>query len=326
MATQINKVDVSIIIVNYKSWKHLRNCLGSLSFQKDQFTFEIIVVDNCSNDDQFDRFKEEFLHVNFILNSGNNGFANGCNVGASEAKGKYLLFLNPDTIANSKAILQMWRFAKGNPVIGIVSCEQKKKNGGYEKSIRVFPSLPTLFGLTRAIYKVFNKNQFDIEEKILYPDWVSGSVVMISDEWLNQINGWNEDYWMYFEDVDLCKRVNIANGKIALLKNEEIIHNHGGASRINMKTSSLTKTEVQISKHVYINTHFKGIEKFISLILLVIINLIVRLILGVFGIVFFFIPKMRLNVYLLAKTVRYYFGSLSRRSWLSINSTNLKIK
>lgn len=328
MAVQSSKIDVSIIIVNYKSWKHIRNCLQSLNFQSSFYSFEIIVVDNDSNDGVLIDFEREFPNVCFVLNSGNNGFASGCNLGSTHANGDYLLFLNPDTIANEDAILKMWQFAKANPSTGIVSCQQKKIRGGYEKSVRIFPNLFTLFGLTRAIYKRVNRkqlhNKFEIQDDVLFPDWVSGSVVFISKEWLGQIGGWDEDYWMYYEDMDLCKRVQIANGKIALLKSAEIIHNHGGASRINLKTASITKNEVLISKHVYVHNNFKGFEKFSSQLLLVINNIVIKLLSAILGTLLFFIPRMRLNVYLFANCIKYYAASIFRLSWLSKKSMNVK--
>ncbi len=324
MATPTNKKDLSIVIVNYKSWKHLHNCLKSLDFKSDQLDFEVVVVDNQSADGQLEKFQQEFSDVQFIQNSGNNGFANGCNLGANKSKGAYILFLNPDTIANENAIVEMWLFAKKNHTVGIVSCLQRKRKGGYERSDRVFPNFFTLFGLTRAVYKLFSTKKPQSDDNVLYTDWVSGSVVMISREWLEQINGWNEDYWMYYEDTDLSKRVHVSNGKVALLTSCEIIHNHGGSSRINMKTASLTKTEVLISKHVYIQTHFKGIEKVLSFLFLIVYTIISKIILGIFGILLFFIPKMRLNVYLLSKTMRYYLRSIVKGTWLSSNSMNLK--
>jgi GT2 family glycosyltransferase len=324
MAIPRHKKDISIVIVNYKSWTHLRNCLQSLQFDAVSFVMEIIVVDNQSNDGKLETFQKEFPKVRFVGNSGNNGFANGCNFGAKHAEGEYLLFLNPDTLANQKAIEEMWIFAKRNPTAGIVSCLQAKKSGGYEKRDRRFPNVFTLFGFTRAIYKLFNKNRSNSENEVLYTDWVSGSVVFISKEWLDQIGGWNEDYWMYYEDMDLSKRIHDANGKVALLQHVEIVHNHGGSSRINMKTASLTKTEVQISKHVYISTHFQGIEKLLALCILVVYQLISKIISGILGILLFFIPRMRLNVYLLSKLIRYYFSAVKRGSWLSPNSMNTK--
>lgn len=324
MVTQTDKKDLSIVIVNYKSWRHLRKCLNSLDFNTDQFDFEIIVVDNQSSDGHLTKFQQEFPHVHFLENSGNNGFSNGCNLGAENAKGKYVLFLNPDTIANERSLTKMLDFAKKHPTIGIVSCLQKKPKGGYEKSSRVFPNVFTLFGLTRAIYKQFQTKPVQTTTEVFYTDWVSGSVVLISHEWLEQINGWNEDYWMYYEDTDLCKRVQISNGKVAILTSCEIIHNHGGSSRINVKTASLTKTEVLISKHVYLATHFEGIHKLLSFFLLICYTLVSKLILGIFGVLLFFIPKMRLNVYLLLKAIMYYARCISHRTWLSKNSMNFK--
>jgi len=329
MKIQTNKIDVSVIIVNYKSWKHLDNCLQSLHFTNNTFSFEIIVVDNCSDDGLLTSFEEKFPNVTFVSNSGNNGFANACNLGSSLAVGTYLLFLNPDTIANEKAVVEMWQFAKINPAVGIVSCDQKKINGKYEKSLRIFLSLPTLFGLLRGILKKINKNylekKFAVQDKVLYPDWVSGSVVFMSQKWLHEVGGWNEDYWMYYEDMDLCKRVQNANGRIALLKSVEIIHNHGGASRINIKTSSITKTEVLISKHVYIHNNLYGIEKLSCQLLLIVNNIIIKLIGVIFGIILFFIPKMRLNVYLFANCLKYYVSSIFRANWLSKRSMNLRL-
>ncbi len=322
--TKVHK-DLSVIIVNYKSWKHLENCLDSLHFSSQKISLEVIVVDNQSNDGNLTEFEKKYDWVRFLENSGNNGFANANNFGAQHANSDYFLFLNPDTIANQEAFEKMWEFAKKHHQVGIISCMQKKPRGGYEKSDRRFPNLFTLFGLTRAFSKIVSSNKAGYTEKeVLYTDWVSGSLVLMSKEWFAQIQGWNEDYWMYYEDMDLSKRVHDANGKIAVLQNSEIIHNHGGASRINMKTASLTKTEVQISKHVYVSHHFVGLERILALLILVIYNLISKFVLAIFGILLFFIPKMRLNVYLWTKILGYYFRSLKRGSWLSSNSMNLK--
>ena len=121
----------------------------------------------------------------------------------------------------------------------------------------------TIFGIVRAINGKQLRKNIIRKNNILFPDWVSGAVVLISINWFDKIQGWNEDYWMYFEDVDLSKKVADLGGEIALLENVEIIHNHGGSSRINIKTAAITKTEVLISKHVYINNHFKGFQYFL---------------------------------------------------------------
>lgn len=318
-------IEVSIIIVNYKSWDHLEPCLKSIKhIDNNILSYEVIVVDNNSNDGKYDLFCKAFPKVIFINNSGNNGFSNGCNVGAQKAKGNYYLFLNPDTLVTKTAILAMLEIAKENPDYGIISCEKQTKNGNFETSTRLFPKVLTFFGYTRAIHKLIYKNKlikrFDKSLDIIFPDWVSGSVVFISKLWFNNVGGWNEDYWMYLEDIDLCKKINNNGGKIALTRKAKIIHNHGGASRTNIKTSALTKVELIVSKHVYINNHFKGIYRFIAQSFLLISTLISKLLWAIIGLIFFFIPKLSINLLIFINLLKYYFSAIKRLSWISTKS------
>ena len=145
-------VDISIVIVNYKSWNDLKDCLQSIiTINSSKFTLETIVVDNQSNDGRLEEFKILFPSILFIENSGNNGFANGCNLGASNAKGNYLFFLNPDTIINKDAVLKLWKTTYKNPDYGIVSCLQTDESNNKYTEIRFFPKLSTLFGLSRVL-------------------------------------------------------------------------------------------------------------------------------------------------------------------------------
>lgn len=322
------KPDVSIVIVNYKSWKHLENCLNSLkNIKQNRFSLETIVVDNFSNDGKLDSFSNDFPEATFIQNTGNNGFANGCNLGAKHSNSEYILFLNPDTLANEEAIFEILEVAKKNESYGIVSSTQVNSEGKPEEKIRVFPSLVSLFGVTRALYKKLNSNYKKIvrsKESIVFTDWVSGSLVLISKDWFTKIKGWNEDYWMYFEDVDLSKKIVNNDGKVALLKDVSIVHNHGGASRINVKTSSLTKSEVIISRHVYVANHFKGIKKSIAHFLVIIANLFSKGLLGFLGMLLYFIPKLRVQWHIFVNLIRYYFSVITNRTWLSPRSMNFK--
>ena len=316
-------IDVSIVIVNYRSWNHLHNCLASIqSIKSKEVQLEVIIIDNCSNDGKLSGFKNKFPKFTFIENTGNNGFANGCNLGAKNTSGDYLLFLNPDTIISKEPVLKMFTFLEEHKDCGIVSCNQKNVHGSYEKNIRFFPDIHTLFGLFRAIHRKRIYKRIAKKDVILYPDWVSGAVVFISRNWFERIKGWNEDFWMYYEDIDLSKKVADLGGKIALLTDTEIIHNHGGSSRINIKTATITKTEVLISKHVYIRNHFRGGKHFILQILLILNNLIGKLILAIFGIIFFIIPKLRVVLNLYIHIIKYYFASLIHRTWLSSRSMN----
>jgi len=319
-------VDISIIIVNYKSWEALKECLEGLAVvNANRFSFETIVVDNRSNDGKLDEFRTLFPSVNFMENSGNNGFANGCNTGANLSKGDYLLFLNPDTIATENAIYELWNSTKNNTDFGIVTCTQLNEKGKAYKEIRFFPSLKTLFGTLRAINKLAIKKQilknFNQDKTIVFPDWATGAVIFMSASWFKKVNGWNEKYWLYFEDVDICKKVIDQGGKVALLRSTSILHKHGGASRINIKTKALTKTEVLISQHVYFNEHFKGFKHLLIQLLLLLSLLIEKTTMAILGSVFFFIPKLKVNIYIFKNLLAYYFSAIYNKTWISPRST-----
>jgi GT2 family glycosyltransferase len=129
---------------------------------------------------------------------------------------------------------------------------------------------------------------------------------------------------MYYEDVDICKRARMAGGEIACYNDIVIEHNHGGSSRINLRTTSVTKCEVQTSRHLYIQKHLPGIERFLLHFLIIADNLVTGLITAAFGLIFFFIPKLFVRVLVFIRITGYYFHSLFRRSWVSRRSVKLK--
>ncbi|MFK5890809.1 MAG: glycosyltransferase family 2 protein [Flavobacteriaceae bacterium] len=322
-------IDISVIIVNYKGWSYLRDCLKSLiDIPESTFTFEIIVIDNCSDDGNLSKFQTDFKSVNFYKNTGNNGFANACNFGAAKANGKYLLFLNPDTIANAEALEKMLKTAKINPDIGALSCVQVNQKGALHDYKKVFLSLGTLFGFFRIFYRIINKNslkkQFNTSKEIVYPDWISGSVVFISRTWFEKVGGWCDDYWMCFEDVDLCKRLSDKGAKIAMLQNVTIKHYHGGSSRINYSVKALTKSEVIKSRHVYIHKYFKGKNRFLMQLISMKLQLFSKLIFGILGVLFFFIKSAPLHRKLFKEIYLYYFSLPFTKAWLSKRSVNYK--
>jgi GT2 family glycosyltransferase len=205
-------ITLSIISVNYKSWAILRKCLQSFQDHPSTINYEIIVVDNDSQDDKFDAFQKEFPDIKLIANTGNYGFSNGCNLGAAHAVGEYLLFLNPDVIlSKSKAVDTMVSYAQKNPTMGITSCRRITPKGKPEREL-AFLNLWLNTGWMRALYKFLNKKElakkFPQDTNIWHPDWVSGSVILIQRTLFQQVGKWSQnDFWMYSEDPDLCKKV-----------------------------------------------------------------------------------------------------------------------
>jgi|SRR5690606_14771539 GT2 family glycosyltransferase len=320
---------LSIIIVNHRGWKALKRCLESLQKLRElPFAWEVIVVDNDSGGDELQQFREQYPEFSFFENSGNNGFANGCNFGAKNSSGEFVLFLNPDTIVDAEAIQCLVHTAEQHPEFTILSCSQVTDTGKDDRPFGLFLRPATLTSFMRMLYKLLHKPPVPVavepDASVIYPDWVSGSVILMHRSRYQDFQ-WDEDYWMYFEDMDLCRRVRSQGGQIALLKNIQIIHNHGGASRINPRVKALTKSEVMISRHIYIQKHFRGVTRFLMHSYFVFNNLFVGpFITAILGALLFFRPSFATYFRLYFNIVRYYAGALAGRTWVSRRSVNYK--
>ena len=159
---------------------------------------------------------------------------------------------------------------------------------------------------------------------MIFPDWVSGSVMMIRKEVFKSLKGFDEDFWMYYEDVDLCRRAREAGGEIAFCNDITIQHDHGGSTRDDLNITSLAKCEVQISKHLYIHKHKTGAGKTFIQAFTVADNLLTGIFTGSAGLLFFFIPKLFVRFLVLLRVTAYYTGSVLRRSWISPRSVNFR--
>jgi GT2 family glycosyltransferase len=148
--------------------------------------------------------------------------------------------------------------------------------------------------------------------------------MLIRSEIFKSLGGFDEDYWMYFEDMDICKRVADSGGRIAVTRDTEILHCHGGSSRINRYTSSITKSEVLVSKHIFIQKHFKGLTAFIIHTWLALINIVSLTIKSVAGLLFFFVPKLSVAPFILHHLLRYYASVLVNGRWTSRRSVRYR--
>lgn len=320
-----NTPSLTIIIVNYHSWDKLKPCLESLSeANQPDIILEIQVVDNDPNDPHMADFARHYPQVNFVKNIGNHGFAHGCNTGALHATASVLLFLNPDTRVPKQGLKAMLERFASLPQHSILASDKKKPNGKSERIQRFFPRLFVQTGLGKAINRLFHKKQlaetFSKEQDIVYPDWVSGSVVMISRSTFARLNGWDTQFWMYSEDADLCKRASLLGGKIALAQQLIIEHDHGASSRINPVTTALTKTEVKISHHVFVSKHFRGLTRMLMHIELLVFDTLGTALWAIISILAGTHPKAKAKRLLLVNLLQYYGQCLRQGHWLSPRS------
>ena len=321
-STGLNRIDLSIIIVNYKCWDVLGKCLDSFNLYSPKLNYETIVVDNDSQDNKLKSFSQEYPDVKFIENSGNYGFSSASNLGADKASGDYLLFLNPDIVlTDSPAIDEMVSFSKNNSNVGITSCRTIYPNGKLEREIAfISPWLTT--GWIRTLYKLALSHKistkFPQNDKIWYPEWVAGSVILIKRSFFKEIGRWDQNnFWMYSEDPDLCLKVTNKGKKNALLRNVQLEHMHGGSSRRNPKTTAITKSEVVTSSHVFINIHTKGANRMSLHIFIIINTLISWLLRTIITMPIFWTSSFKSNILTLIEIIKYYVCVPIRGTWKS---------
>lgn len=214
--------DLSVIIVNWNTKDLLRQCIESIKAHTQKISYEIIVVDNFSSDGSAEMVESNFPEVTLIENKENKGFGRANNQGLVQAGGKYILFLNSDVAVNKNCLDLMFDFMEKKPDVGASSCRLTFPDGGLQHSCREFPSFKVFFlmllGL-RALFpgmKVFREylmldwDHSDIREV----DQIMGSFMFIRRKTLDRVGSFDERYWMYFEEVDLCLRMKKADWKI----------------------------------------------------------------------------------------------------------------
>ena len=232
-------MELSIIIVNYNSKLLLEQCIESIKKATRQITTEIIVVDNNSTDGSKEYLPAKVTGVKFIFNDKNIGFAKASNQGFKNSSGKYILFLNPDTILTDTCLTDCISFFETHPDAGALGVRMLDGQGKFLKeSKRGLPSPATsfykLFGLASIFptSKTFAKYyQGHLPEKENNPvEVLSGAFMMIKREVFEKVNGFDEDFFMYGEDIDLSIRITRSGYKNYYLGAISVTHLKGGST------------------------------------------------------------------------------------------------
>ena len=231
--------ELSVIIVNYNVKHFLEQCLYSVLSSKEVDT-EIIVVDNQSSDGSMAFLPKKFPQVKFIENRENLGFAKACNQGLAAAGGEYILFLNPDTIVTENCFRDSINFLAARPEAGGLGIRMIDGSGNFLKeSKRAFPSpltsLYKLFGLARlfprsAVFSKYHLGQLS-EQQNNEVDVLAGAYMLIKKKVLDTTGGFDENFFMYGEDVDLSYRIQQAGYKNFYFADNHIIHFKGESTR-----------------------------------------------------------------------------------------------
>lgn len=264
---------LSIIIVNYHVKEELLRCLQSILSSKTKTSYEIIVVDNDETKYIQPELKKKFPQVVYIPNV-NKGFGQGNNVGAKHATGDYLFFLNPDTEISPRSVDALIAFLKKDKQIGIVApLLLGKDKKPYQQGTLELNPLRGMVALS-ILNKIFPNNP--VSKKYFLNDWdrksvkevgvVPGTALMMKKSLFEKVGGFDETFFLYFEEFDLCKRIKALGLRLYIIPEARAFH-HWGAS---------TKTRTDINK-IFLKSRFYYFKKHFGLIAALLTEAVMRI-------------------------------------------------
>ncbi|MBW0000516.1 MAG: glycosyltransferase family 2 protein [Verrucomicrobia bacterium] len=223
---------LSIVIICWNDLKVIANCVNSIFQQTKKIDFEVIVSDNGSADGSVEYLREHFPEVRIVENGANLGFAKGNNAGIREARGQYILILNPDTVILDHALEKLVAFADTHPEAGAFGCRVLNPDGSFQNPAR---PIPTVSGyLVSALYLRRLGRISEAFASDVYQGWAghsertigfqSGCCILFRGELLKRLGGFDERFFYHFEETDLCFRVWKSGSSILFYPGAEITH------------------------------------------------------------------------------------------------------
>ena len=233
-------MDVSIIIVNYNTREYTLNCLRSVFEQTKDVLFEVILIDNASTDDSGTAVTREFPRVQFITNVVNIGCGSANNIGIRRSRGKYVFLLNSDTVLLNNAVKFFLDFMEdgNNGKIGCCGTVLLNEDRSIQASYGHFPSVRQVlfdqFELRRIFRKYYQENlavaSVDSHPAFKAVPYVSGAAMFFRRSALESAGVFDEDFFLYFEETELCFRMKRAEIPIAVITEPKIVHYFGKSS------------------------------------------------------------------------------------------------
>jgi len=268
----MEKVDLSVVVLNFNTSTLLSNCIDSLCKNTRDIRFEIIVVDNNSTEKGSLKLLEEFEEhpkiTKIIRNTKNLGFANGNNLGIKSSKGRYILLLNSDTLIQSNVLGEMISWMDKNTNVGLSSCSLLNKDNTVQGSGGYFPTITRIFAwmlfiddipfvdrLIKPFHPVHGKSpfykgtvQFNRYRK---QDWITGAFFLMRSKVIKDVGVLDENYFMYVEDMDYCFRARKAGWDVVYNPKWSIVHLGGASSNKEFPILSEFKAMKQFYRKYY---------------------------------------------------------------------------
>lgn len=260
--TEMERIDVSVIIVSYNT-RHLTCAsVASVIAMTRAVRFEVVVVDNASQDGSVVALREAFPEITIIETGANLGFGNACNHGIARAQGKYLFFLNPDTLLLNDAISTLYDWMErhgGEREAGAIGSWLEDSEGGICHSYLDFPDMLWLIGDEFPVIRrrrEFRSQPDHAKEREV--DYITGADLFVPRAVMDRLGGFDPAYFMYYEESDLQKRMSMLGFRRFIIPGPRICHLEGASS--DSPTRRILKYR---SRFIYLRHHYKPFAVFL---------------------------------------------------------------
>jgi GT2 family glycosyltransferase len=260
-------IQVSVVIINYNTYKLTCECIESIIKYTDNIAYEIVLVDNASTETTITLFKERFPTIKVVASERNLGFAGGNNLGIAAAEGEVILLLNSDTYLVDNAIAKSYNYLKEHPKAGVLSARLTYVQGGNQSAAQRFPSVRYYLIELLRLQKLLPKR---VRQKLLLgaffdhsftteADWVWGTFFMFRRETLAKLpqEKLNDDFFMYCEDIQWCWDIKKLGYEVHYFSDASVVHIMGGSS--GKKNVLNTDNRKAFLRKNYSPLHYKAI-------------------------------------------------------------------
>lgn len=259
-------MNLSIVIVNYKTFDLTRDTINSIFKYSYPFTYEVVVVDNASGDDSLERLKDYFDDkVKFIASEENNGFAAGNNQALRQVNSDYVLLLNSDTVVWENTLEEIYNYMEKHDEVGACGCRVRLEDGNLDKACkRTFPNVKNSFFRLFHIPNSSKDDNYNLtnlpDDEVYEIDCLTGAFMFIRKDALDEVGFLDETFFMYGEDIDLCYRIKKAGWKIIYYGKSSITHLKGASSK---KQKNKLIYEFYHAMYIYYRKHHADESSFI---------------------------------------------------------------
>lgn len=231
------QIDLSIITVGYRSEDTITPFLDSIQKSKDGLNKEVILVDNYPTDRCVELARKHSLKPTVLINTENVGFSKAINKGFKESKGKYILIINPDTRIKGNALRLLFDFAEKHPILGAVAPKLLYNDGKIQPSAYMFPTIFNaikhyFFGCKNCFNKYYPGN------KTTQVDIAVMAAFLVPRITFNQVGGLDERFFLYYEDIEYCRRLKKFNLPVYYYPKAQVMHAHGASGNFTSHLSS----------------------------------------------------------------------------------------